>query len=49
MDLIFTNQQNDFLIQYEEKKTQQSKCCKDNLYVKIYYQVSPYAIQKIQK
>ena len=49
INFIFPNQQNDFLIQYKERKTQLPKNYKNNLYTKIYCQVSLYAIQKIQK
>ena len=49
IDLILTNQQNDFLIQCEERKIRQPKRCKDDLYAKICCQVSPHAIQQIQK
>ncbi len=49
IDLILTNQHNDFLIQWEEGKTRQPKQCKDKLYAEIRYQISPYAIQEIHK
>ncbi len=47
IDLILTNQRNDFLIQWEEGKTRQPKRYKDKLYAEIRYQISSYAIREI--
>ena len=46
IDLILTNQRNDFLIQWEEGKTRQPKRCKDKLYAEIRCQISRYGCQK---
>lgn len=49
IDFILTNQQNDFLIQWQEGKTQQPKRYKDKLYAKISNQLSPHIIREIHK
>ena len=49
IDLILTNQQNDFLIQWEENKTQQPRRCKNKLYAKICYQINLYVVREIYK
>ena len=49
IDLILTNQRNNILIQWEERKTRQSKRCKDKFYAQIRCQISRNAIREIDK
>ena len=49
IELIITNQRNDFLIQWEEGKTRQPKRCKDKLYAEICCQITPHAMREISK
>ncbi len=49
IELIVTNQRNNFLIQWEEKKIQQPKSCQDKLYAEIRCQINLNAIREIHK
>lgn len=49
IELIITNQRNDFLIQWEEGKTRQPKRCKNKLYSEIRCQITPHAMREIYK
>ena len=49
IELILTNQRNDFLIQWKEGKTRQPKSYKDKLYAEIRYQITSNAIREIHK
>lgn len=46
IELIITNQRNNFLIQWEEGKTRQPKRCKDKLYPEICSQITPHAMRE---
>ena len=49
IELIITNQRNNFLIQWEERKTCQPKRCKNKLYSEIRYEITSHAIREIYK